>query len=574
MFDVVIRGGRVVDGTGSPSRVADVAVGGDRIVVIGDLPPDTDADLTIDATDRVVAPGFVDIHTHYDAQVFWDGALTPSPLHGVTTVIGGNCGFGITPLSDDAGDREYLLSMLARVEGIPIESLREGVPWDWRSTADYLDDVDGRLGINAGFMVGHSALRRAVMGPDATVREASTDEVDRMRALLRAGLDVGAFGFSSSWSRAHNDAEGHMVPSRFATHEELVALAGVLADHDGTSLEMNPQSGAIEPWTFPLISDMSVAARRHLNWNLLSVSADTLDQVEAQLAAGDYAAARGGRIVALTLPNGEGIFRLSFRSGAILDAMPNWEAVMLLPYEEKLAAFRDPEVRRRLGEDAQRHDNQMLHLADWGGLTVSDVVASQNAQYVGRTIGEIAAADGRADWDVLCDIVLADELNTGLARISRTLPIEDWHARSQVWRDDRVLIGGSDAGAHIDMLCTANYTTRLLAAARDHDLMTVEEAIHHVTQRPAALYGLRDRGQLREGWTADIVVIDPTTVGAVREEVRYDLPGGAGRVTSDAVGVDHVLVNGVPIVSQGALTEARPGRVLRAGQDSTGTDLG
>jgi N-acyl-D-aspartate/D-glutamate deacylase len=572
VFDVLIRGGRVVDGTGGPARVADVAIDGDRIVAIGDVP--ADAAHTIDATGMVVAPGFVDIHTHYDAQVFWDGALTPSPLHGVTTVVGGNCGFGITPLSDDAADREYLMSMLARVEGIPIESLRDGVPWDWRSTEDYLDEIDGRLGINAGFMVGHSALRRAVMGPDATVREATADEVERMQALLRAGLDVGAFGFSSSWSRAHNDAEGRMVPSRYATHEELVALAGVVADFDGTSLEMNPQSGAIEPWTFPLITDMSVAARRHLNWNLLTVLASNTDEVEAQLAAADYAAARGGRIVALTLPNGEGLFRLSFRSGAILDAMPNWEAVMLLPYEEKLAAFRDPEVRRQLGEDSQRPDNQMLHLADWGALTVADVVAPANEQYLGRSIGEIATADGREPWDALCDIVLADELNTGLARISRGLPIEDWRARVGAWRDERVLIGGSDAGAHIDMLCTANYTTRLLAAARDHALMGVEEAVHHVTQRPAELYGLRNRGQLREGWTADIVVFDPMTVSARREEVRYDLPGGAGRVTSDAVGVEHVLVNGVPIVSDGALTEARPGRVLRAGQDTTGTELG
>jgi N-acyl-D-aspartate/D-glutamate deacylase len=572
MFDVVIRGGRVVDGTGGASRLADVAIDGDRIVAIGDVP--ADAARTIDATGKVVAPGFVDIHTHYDAQVFWDGALTPSPLHGVTTVVGGNCGFGITPLSDDAADREYLMSMLGRVEGIPIESLRDGVPWDWRSTEDYLDEIAGRLGINAGFMVGHSALRRAVMGPDATVRESTPDEVERMQDLLRAGLDVGAFGFSSSWSRAHNDAEGNMVPSRYATHEELVALAGVLADFDGTSLEMNPQSGAIEPWTFPLITDMSVAARRHLNWNLLTVLASNADEVEAQLAAADYAAARGGRIVALTLPNGEGLFRLSFRSGAILDAMPNWEAVMLLPYEEKLAAFRDPEVRRRLGEDAQRPDNQMLHLADWGALTVADVVAPKNDQFVGRTIDEIATAEGRAAWDVLCDIVLTDELNTGLARISRHLPLEDWHARVGAWRDERVLIGGSDAGAHIDMLCTANYTTRLLAAARDHGLMSVEEAVHHVTQRPAELYGLRDRGQLREGWTADIAVFDPTTVRARREEVRYDLPGGAGRVTSDAVGVDHVLVNGVPIVSDGVLTDARPGRVLRAGQDSAGTELG
>jgi N-acyl-D-aspartate/D-glutamate deacylase len=572
MFDVVIRSGSVVDGTGAPGRRADVAIVGDRVVAIG---PDLgEAARTIDATGKVVCPGFVDVHTHYDAQVFWDGALTPSPLHGVTSVIGGNCGFTIAPLSADPSDAEYLLSMLARVEGIAVETLRAGVPWSWTSTGDYLSQVEGRLGVNAGFMIGHSALRRVVMGADATRRAATPEEVERMCALLDAGLDAGGMGFSSSWSRAHNDYDGNMVPSRHATEEELVALATVAGRHDGTSLEMNPQSGAIEPWTFPLLTSLSVAAGRPINWNLLVVTDSNGEQVEQQLAAGDYAEERGGRIVALTLPGGSGALRLSFRSGALLDAMPGWESVMLLPYEEKLAALHDPEVRRQLEEGAQRPDNRLLQIANWEAYTVADVVAPENEGYLGKTIGEIAEAEGLDAWSAMCKIVLADELNTGLIKYSASDGAEAWAARVDVWRDRRAMIGGSDAGAHLDMMSTAGYATKLLSGARDFGRLGVEEAVHLITEEPARLYGLRERGVLREGWKADVVVFDPTTVASTPVEMRYDLPGGAGRVVPDAVGVEHVLVNGASIVDAGALTEVRSGSVLRSGQDTTGTSLG
>jgi N-acyl-D-aspartate/D-glutamate deacylase len=572
MFDVVIRSGTVVDGTGAPGRRADVALVGDRIVAIG---PDLgEAARTIDAAGKVVCPGFVDVHTHYDAQVFWDGALTPSPLHGVTSVIGGNCGFTIAPLSADPSDAEYLLSMLARVEGIAVETLRVGVPWSWTSTADYLAQVEGRLGVNAGFMIGHSALRRVVMGADATRRAATPEEVERMCALLDAGLEAGGMGFSSSWSRAHNDYDGNMVPSRHATEEELVALATVAGRHDGTSLEMNPQSGAIEPWTFPLLTSLSVAAGRPINWNLLVVNESNGEQVEQQLAAGDYAEERGARIVALTLPSGSGALRLSFRSGALLDAMPGWESVMLLPYEEKLAALKDPEVRRQLEEGAQRPDNRLLQIANWDAYTVADVVAPENEGYLGRTIGEIAEEEGLDAWSAMCKIVLADELNTGLIKYSAPDGAEAWRARVGVWRDDRAMIGGSDAGAHLDMMSTAGYATKLLGGARDFGLLDIEEAVHLITEVPARLYGLRERGALREGWKADVVVFDPVTVASSPVEMRYDLPGGAGRVVPDAVGVEHVLVNGAPIVDGGALTEVRSGSVLRSGADTTGTSLG
>src|SRR6202521_4165677 len=323
MLDLVIRGGDVIDGTGAARRRADVGIQGDRVVSIGEVPGE--AATVIDATGKVVTPGFIDVHTHFDAQVFWDGALTPSPLHGVTTALAGNCGFTIAPLSPDRRDGDYLMRMLARVEGMPLEALRTGVPWNWQSTAEYFDEIEGRLGINAGFMAGHSAIRRVAMGQEAIGRPATDDELDRMRRLLRDSLEAGALGFSSSWARTHNDADGHMVPSRYASHEEIVELCRVTGEFPGTSLEFIPMvGGGFEPWATDLMADMSATAGRPLNWNVLTINVANRDASALRLEAGDIARARGGKVIALLVPMGIGI-RLSFASGFVLDAIPGWE---------------------------------------------------------------------------------------------------------------------------------------------------------------------------------------------------------------------------------------------------------
>ena len=339
MLDVVITGGDLIDGTGAPRRRVDVGIADGKVVKVGTI--EDEAAETIDATGKVVTPGFVDVHTHFDAQVFWDGALTPSPLHGVTTALAGNCGFTIAPLSNNPADGDYLMRMLARVEGMPLESLRAGVPWNWTTTGEYLDEIDGRLGINAAFMVGHSAIRRVVMGEECVGRPATPDEIAAMQALLRDGLEAGGLGFSSSWARTHNDAEGHMVPSRYATHDEVVALSKITGEFEGTSLEFIPQVGpAFDDWAVELMADMSASAQRALNWNIMSVGAGNLDECYGKLAASDRARAKGGKVIALTIPMSFPV-RLSFRSGFVLDAMPGWESVMLLPLDEKLAYFED-----------------------------------------------------------------------------------------------------------------------------------------------------------------------------------------------------------------------------------------
>jgi N-acyl-D-aspartate/D-glutamate deacylase len=567
MFDVIIKGGDVIDGTGRARRRADVAIQDGRIVQVGSVTGE--AASTVDAAGKVVAPGFVDVHTHFDAQVFWDSALTPSPLHGVTTALAGNCGFTIAPLTDDPADGEYLMRMLARVEGMPLESLREGVPWSWRSTAEYLDAIDGSLGINAAFMVGHSALRRVVMGQEATGREATPDEIAAMTRLLHEGLDAGGLGFSSSWARTHNDADGHMVPSRYASAAELIHLAGVAGQHEGTSLEFIPQVGPrFEPWAMDLMADMSATAQRPLNWNILTVSATNVDDAFARLGAGDVARAKGGKVIALTIPHSFGV-RLSFASGFVLDAMPGWEEAMLLPRAEKLALFRDKAARDKLDELAQSPGNPMGTLANWSTKLIYDVVADENKQYEGRLVGEIAEEQGRSPWDTLVDIVLADELLTSFGTVPVRESDDDWKARLGVWRDGRAVIGASDAGAHLDLLASFNYATVLLGeAVRERQLLDLEEAIHLITEVPARLYGLVDRGCIAEGAHADVVVLDPATVGSDEVAMRFDLPGGAGRLYAGAQGIEQVFVNGSAVVRDGVLTSERNGTLLRSGRDT------
>ena len=568
MHDLLIRGGWVVDGSGDERRRADVAVDAGRISAIG---PDLDGDAAtvLDADGRTVCPGFVDVHTHYDAQVFWDGTLSPSPLHGVTTVIGGNCGFTIAPLSDDPADGEYLMRMLSRVEGMPLESLREGVPWDWRTTAEYLDAVDPLLGINAGFKVGHSALRRVVLGEAATEREATDDEVAAMAGLLRDGLAAGAMGFSSTWSTTHNDTEGRPVPSRHASRDEVLALCAVLCDFPGTSLEMLAAAGGpVDDESQALLCDMSLAAGgRQVNWNVMQVTANNVDECRQKLAASDYAAERGGRVVALTIPMVIAA-RLSLASGFVLDAIPGWAEVMFLPPEEKKRVLADPAERRRLDGLAQS-DHPLRRLANWGTMTIFDTVAPENDGFVGRTVADIAAELGCDPFDALLDVALADDLLTSFGRADAPASREDWQARVDVWRDGRAVIGASDAGAHLDLLATFNYPTRVLAEpVRQHGLLPFEEAVHRMTAVQADLYGLVGRGRLAEGAHADVILVDEDVVDSDPVSLRADLPGGAARLYAGASGIDDVLVAGVPVVADGALTDHRPGRGLRSGTDS------
>jgi N-acyl-D-aspartate/D-glutamate deacylase len=541
-----------------------VGIQGGRIVAVGQI---GDADCrVVEAGGKVVAPGFIDVHTHYDAQAFWDGALSPSPLHGFTTVIGGNCGFSIAPLGDQS---DYLMPMLARVEGMPLESLIAGVPWDWSTTSEYLDRLEGRLAVNAGFMVGHSAIRRVVMGGDANRRVANETEREAMAQLLRDGLEAGGFGFSSSWGEAHNDDTGDMVPSRYADHDELVLLARVTGEFPGTSLEFIPTVG---PFTDPrvrVMAEMSSAADRPLNWNALTVSVAEWARVEERLTASDYAAANGARVVALSIPT-PAQFRVSFLTGFIFDSFPGWTSPMTLPIPERIAVLSDPTQRRWLDDHAQLPENHMKRFANWGSYRIMDVASESLKDYEGSSVADIATDEGKEPFDALLDIVVADGLRTGITTPLLRNSDDDWRARAQIWRDHRVVIGASDAGAHLDLAAQFNYPTLMIdSAVRRLKLLPLEEAVHLITDVPSKLYGLKGRGRVEGGAWADLVIFDPETIGSAPLTLRHDLPGDAARLFAEGIGIDAVFVNGVEIVTEGKFTENRPGHLLRAGRDTT-----
>ena len=562
MFDVVIRNGLVIDGTGAPGQIADVALNDGRIAAVGEVSESGARE--IDAKGLVVAPGFVDIHTHFDAQVFWDTTLSPSPLHGVTTVISGNCGFTIAPLEPEHGD--YMMQMLARVEGMPLTSLQQGVPWNWRTFGEYLDAIDGSLMPNAGFLVGHSALRRTVMGERSVGEFASEDELKAMKELLAESIEAGGLGFSSSWAKTHNDADGDAVPSRHASQRELVELCAVLKDSPAVALEFIPTIERFDDEVYQLLTDMSVAADKPLNWNVIFVNARQADLIEEKLQASDFAAQQGGRVIALTAPM-PAESRLSFESGFLLDTLHGWLEPMALSNQQKLELLSDPERRNKLNEDAQK-PSAFRGVARWERLTVGEVSKEDLKHLEGRTIGDIAEELGKPPWETLCEIVVEDDLKTGLYPPAAGDNEESWALRQQLWNDERCLIGASDAGAHLDFLATFNYSTYLLAAARDRNLLSLESAVQKLTDVPARLYGLKDRGRIEDGWCADLVVFDPDKVAPADIEVREDLPGGAWRLYSEAIGVHHVFINGEQAVLDGQFTDARPGTLLRSGRDT------
>jgi N-acyl-D-aspartate/D-glutamate deacylase len=577
MLDLIIRGATIVDGTGSPGRPGDVGVRDGRIAAdayAGDTPSAghplaEEAREVLDAVGMVVCPGFVDPHTHYDAQLFWDPLATPSNVHGVTSIVGGNCGFTLAPLHAD--DADYLRRMMAKVEGMPLAALEQGVDWRWDSFAEYLDRLDGAIGVNAGFMVGHCALRRYVMGADAIGSEADPDQLAEMVRLLHEAIEAGGLGFSTTLSSTHSDGDGEPVASRHATRDEVLALCAAVGDHEGTVLE-GAFEGGLDRFSddeIELVAAMSAVAGRSINWNVLTVDSAVPDRVPRQLAAGDRATEMGGRVVALTMPVLVPM-NMSFGSFCALWLMPGWGDVMRLPLDEKKAALADPAVRRRLVEASHSEEAGVFRrLAGWDRYVIGDTYSAANEGLTGRVVGDLAAERGQDPFDALVEIVAGDDFRTILWPMPTDNDDESWRMRQEVWDDPRVMLGGSDAGAHLDRMCGSSYTTRLLAdCLRGRRLATLERAVQMLTQQPAELFGLVDRGTIAVGNHADLVVFDPETVGAENARLVEDLPGGTARLTAGSEGVVRVYVGGVTTVEDGTATGATPGRILRSGRDT------
>jgi N-acyl-D-aspartate/D-glutamate deacylase len=569
MLDYVIRSGTVIDGTGGPARRADVGITEGRITEIGDIGAEAEAARELDATGLIVMPGVVDPHTHYDAQLFWDPAASPSNLHGVTTVIGGNCGFTLAPINEE--DADYIRRMMAKVEGMPLTALEQGVPWNWSTFGEYLGALEGNLGVNAGFLVGHCALRRKVMGAARGGEVATDEEIAAMRALLAESLTAGGLGFSSSQSRTHSDGDNQPISSRHADRREMLAFCEEVAAHEGTTLEYitNGCLDAFSDAEVDLMTTMSTTARRPLNWNVLTVDARSADRIEHQLAASSTAAAAGGQIVALTMPTLVPM-NMSFRTHCALFLIPGWGEVMGLPLEERMVQLADPKVRELLDGRARSKEAGVFRgLAHWGTYVIGDTYAAANEGCAGRRVEDVAAERGTSDFDTLLDIVLADGLRTVLWPNTDDGDERTWTMRAEIWSDPRAMVGGSDAGAHLDRMCGSNYPTAFLEdCLRGRRLVPVERAVHMMTGQPAQLFGLRRRGLLSEGYAADLCVFDPATVGSEPARLVHDLPGEAPRLIAASKGVVRVLVNGVETVRDGAPTGAVPGSLLRSGHDT------
>jgi N-acyl-D-aspartate/D-glutamate deacylase len=571
MLDHRIVGATIVDGSGASAYPGDLGLRDGRIVTIapaGTLTEPSHHD--VDATGLVACPGFVDPHTHYDAQLFWDPLATPSNVHGVTTVIGGNCSFGIAPLRD--ADADYTRRMLAKVEGMPLAALEQGVPWTWQSFGEYLAALDGNIGVNAGFMLGHSALRRYVLGEEANRRRSTAEELAQLRAALGDAIAQGALGLSTDVSHSHSDGNGDPVPARGADTEESLTLCEETGRWPGTTLEgiFDGASNGFDAHELDFMPQMSVRANRPLNWNLLVVDANDPGRIDRHLAVSHRARELGGRVVALTMPVIVPM-NMSFLNYCALNLMPGWGPILGLPVRERMERLRDIPTRRMMVERANSDEAGMFRrLADFAGYVIGDTYSAQNQGLAGRVVRDIAAERGDDDpFDTLADVVLADELRTVLWPSAPDDDDAHWSLRRSLWEDPDVFLGGSDAGAHLDRMCGSTYPTQLLAdTLRGRELVSLEWAVHAMTGKPADLLGLRDRGRVREGAHADLVVFDPATVGCEPATLVRDLPGGAPRMVAASTGVVRVYVNGVETVVEGVATGALPGTALRSGRDT------
>ena len=554
VIDLVLRGGLVCDGSGAPASIADVAVDAGRIAAVG--PIHEPARRTIDAAGLIVAPGFVDVHTHYDAQVTWDRLCTPSCWHGVTSVVVGNCGFGIAPCRP--ADRDRLLHMLEHVEGMPFESLRAGVAWEWETFPEYLAALGARpLGLNVAALVPHSAIRTWVLGHDAYARIASDAETEAMCTLVRQAMAAGAIGLATSRSNAHVGEGGRPVPSRLASREELYALARAMAERGRGVLEITPA-------TFPLDADEGAFLQR--------IAADTGRPVSfsAILSVPDRPDIWDDVFARMRVAEGRLFPQVSCRpmrfdfdlvtGCASLDAAPAWR---------RWRETSDPAAHRALLRDvafreAVRRDTigrtEAPSSRRWGDVVVEDTT---DRRWLGQTLGAVGAARGTDPIEAMLDLALADDLAT---RFSMLLLNYDEDEVGVLLSQPETLVALSDAGAHVSVLCDAGYATHFLGHwVRERSLCDWPEAVRRLTAMPAAVYGLEGRGRLVPGAVADVTCFDPTRVGSRPPERVADFPAGAVRQVVRADGIVHVLVGGEPLVSDGAMTGALPGRVLVGG---------
>ncbi len=550
--DVVIKGGTVVDGTGAPGYRADVAITGSVIVEIG---PDLSGHRVLDATGNVVSPGFIDIHSHYDAQVFWDPALTPSSYHGVTSVVAGNCGFSIAPVRPT--DHEVLAMTLKNVEDMSPETLLAGVPWDeFETFPQYLDAVQRRgTVLNFGCYIGQTALSVYVQGDAAFERGPDAAELATMRSLVSEALQAGAIGFASSHSPTHNGEGGRPVPSRFTGLEELRELLAPLREQNRGVAALLPAGVIAADDVFALQREIG----RPFTWTALLTSQRSPDLHVSVIEANDRARAEGVEV----WPQVSGrplVFQMNLREPFTLNTRAAFKELVDRPQEDRIAAYRDPAWRARASEQLAKGGFGV----NWASTAIAE--SDHHPELIDRLVRDVARDRGVSELDAMLDIALDDDLDT---RFRTALANDDEAGVAYLIPRDNVLLGLADSGAHVSQLCDACFSTDLLGKwVREKQVMTVERAVHKLSGEPAAVFGLTDRGVLEVGRQADVAVFDPDTVAPGPLHRIWDFPAHGERLTADApVGMTHTLVNGTPIRIDGEsdldALASRPGTVLR-----------
>jgi len=551
-YDLIIRNGKVIDGSGIPGFHGDVAISGGRIVEVGKV--NGEARQVLNADGLVVAPGIIDNHTHYDAQVTWDPLCTYSCYHGITTAVMGNCSLAMAPAHRE--DREMLSGVLSHVEAIPLEAIQAGVDWSWETIPEYLNALDRRLGINVAALIGHSAVRRYVMGEASQERHATDDEVAAMKAIVREGLEAGAVGISFERNLRHFDWNGRLAPTNLASEEEIFAVAAV-ADEVGRGVIQFGGDRSIS-------TRLAKASRRPVFYGNITQQAVAPDKWRKQLGEAEHLMRQGYRAYQFVMPR-PGDLRYTLKTAQHFDAMATWKNVMLLPLDLRTQAFRDPETRAKLHREAVETPMDTNRAGDftrrWDLQFVFKPALAKNQHLKGKSVAEIAREQGRDVLDVFLDLSLEENLETEFERHEVN---SDEAAMTALLTSPYTVIGQSDGGAHVVFRTDYSYSTYLLSHwVREKEIMSLEDAIRKLTFVPASLFGFSDRGLVRPGLAADLMVFDPDTIGPLEPGEAHDLPGGARRRKQLAKGIEWTLVNGQVLIEKGEHTGAFPGKVAR-----------
>lgn len=556
MYDLLITNGFVVDGSGRPGFRANVAILDGRIAAIGDV--NDEAKRVIDAEGRIVTPGFIDNHCHYDGQVTFDPLCTFSSYNGVTTVVNGNCSLTLAPVRP--GDEHEMAQMLAKVEAIPLDVLENGVRWGWETFDDYLRTMDGNLGINVGGLVGHSAVRRYVMGKDSQERDATGEELEAMQAVIRESMQAGALGLSFDRNPRHVDINGKLLPANVATPEEVVALAGTLNSLGAGTIQVGDPTGL--ELSEGLCTQISKASGRPVVYLSIQQSVLQPDEWRQHLEHLDREAANGGQAHAMINPR-PGLRYFQMDTAEFFNFMPTWKRIMNGPGDERLKAFADVSLRDTL-EDEVINGKMTVALGfsgRWDLMLVIKPVLEKNAGLAGKSIAQVAEAQGKRPIDAFLDLVVEEGLKTWFARNEQN---NDDEAMKTMLSSPRTIIGLSDAGAHVVREGGYGYAVHFLGHwVRDMGIMSIEDGIHQLTGFQAEFWGIDGRGTLEEGNHADVLVLDLDALGLDPAEETHDLPGGSRRLKQVAHGIPYTIVNGQVLLEGGEYTGALPGQVVR-----------